>query len=307
MKKFLLALAAAAVLWGQVPTAQPQPATSPYSTVLLNLLPTYDRTSYQATFHTPAPAFDITKPAKNWVDTTKKCDNGSSTYQSLTPDMQPKFVPFVLSNCDAAVVNLAGLPTFAAYVPNQISNVNVACSLPSCTPVPIGPALQATMLQAQSLLADIGDPTLTVTDAGQGPIGPGSPFGYSKANPASDVSIYMVGQMNVGTYWAMRNAKGVGYPGTWTKVSAGVYNWTPGVVNDGSTSTLPAVPLPVRLLLPNEKFSQTTGTLIPVPIIVRTDVAQTPGAGLSSDISFGSADRDTLNQILTLLKKISGQ
>ncbi len=308
MKNALVALCLSAFgLFAQVPTAQPQPATSPYGLNVLTLLPEYTRASFESTFGVQPAAYDTTRPPKTWFDSTKQCNatNPSVTYQSLnqvaTDNIQ--FVPFNLSTCDAGSVNLKGLQHFAPYVlPFTSGNVLGSCNLPGCAPYAIGLGLQSTLAMAQSMLAEIGDSTLSITDTVPSP--PGTLFGYSKIDPSNTVSVYMIGQMNVGQYWPARNAKGVGYPGTWTKTATGIYAFTPTVMSDGSLDTRANVAVPVRTLLPNEKFDVQILGIFDSPVIDRTDLA--PAAPASGD-GFTSADRTALNAILAILNKLTGQ
>jgi len=316
MKKLFLALfLVAGLAFSQVPTAQPQPTDPTYNTSVLTLLPEYTRASFEATFGVQPAAYDATRPPKTWFDSTKKCDNNSSTYQQLDPKQSAGgFAPFTEDNCQASTVNLKGLQHFAAYVnPVITSNVTTRCSFTGCIATPLAVGLQSSLAMAQAMLAEIGDPTLKIVNNVPAP--PGSLFSYSIINPSSDVSVYYIGQMNVGIYWPARQSQGVGYPGKWVKTGAAVYAFTPAPAPvDGSLDTRPNVPVPVRLLLPNEKFvtNLVGGLGFSNLMIQRTDVAQpataagAPG-GVSTGGGFTDADRASLQQVLQLLKTALGQ
>lgn len=298
--KLLLSMFALGLgLSAQVPTPQPQPSTATYSVKVLDLLPSYTRETYESTFGKQAPAFDPNRAPKSWFDSTAGA--APKTYNNVnTAQATPVWTTFTLSGPEAATVNLPGLPHFPKFVnPVTNSNVTFKCNLPNCaaTQAPIGQ--QSTLAEAQAMLAEIGDPNLTITDVGVSK--PGCVFCYSKNDPGSSVSIYYIGSMNVADYWPNRNVNGVGYPGKWTKSFTGVYQFVPDVLTDGSNSTFQPIPVPERTLLANEKFKTVILGLIPVSVLSRTDVVdtdpQTGGNGNSSGGGFTDADRLLLRDI----------
>lgn len=288
-------------LFAQVPAPPPQPSTSPYSVTALELLPTYDRASYQKVTGTQAPPFDISKPAKSWFDSTA---SGSVTYQVFNGSLSsPAFLSVTMPSAQANTVNLPGLPTFATYAP-QVSNIVI--SIGTCqgaTSSGYSGSYQSTLDQAMALLNEIGDSTLVI-NTGTGSMFPGSSFAFCKIEPSNPISIYKLGNQNVGLMLQQRNAKGVGYPGSWGQKDAqGYYTFTPAVLNDGSTSTLGSIGTPSRALLPNEKLISVVNGIIPTPEIVRTDLTPTPSTGPSGD-GFGSDDRATMSQILKAVQAL---
>ncbi len=311
MKKKLLLLFVLSLgfSFAQVPTAKPQPATPTYALDQLILLPEYTRASYESTFGVQAGAYDVTRAPKTWFDSTKKCDNAVSTYQRLDPGVtldlsSVKFVSFTVSNCDASRVNLKGLPHFDKYVlPFSRSNITIKCTLSGCVPQEFSGGLQSTREMAEAMLAEIGDPSLTITDRVPGPVG--SLFVMSKVDPTSSVSLYYIGTDNVNVKWVARNVNGVGYPGKWVKTS-NEYNFVPALLDVGATDTRPNVPVPNRLLFQNEKFAFGALGLLGAPLfIARTDVASPViDTGVSVGGGFTQTDRVMLQQIFQMLTGI---
>ncbi len=290
-------------LFAQVPTPKPQPQSSSYSVTELELLPTYDRASYLKATGTQAPPFDITKPAKSWFDSTA---SGNVTYQVFNGSpASPAFLSVTMPASQANVVNLPGLPTFLPYTPH-VSNITIVANGQNQSGY--SGVYQSTFDEALALMNEIGDSSLVI-NTGTGPIFPGSTFVYTKIDPSNPVSIYKLNNQNVGLMLQQRNAKGVGFPGSWgQKDSQGNYTFTPAVLNDGSTSTMGSIGVPSRALLPNEKLVSVINGIIPTPEIVRTDL--TPAPPSPSTDGFTSADRDLLNQILRIaqaLQKVFGQ
>lgn len=297
MYKILLALTINLGLSAQVPTPQAQPSTATYSVKVLDLLPSYTRDSYESTFGKQAPAFDPNRAPKSWYDSTAGA--GPKTYNNVnTAQATPVWSTFQLSGPEAAAVNLPGLPHFARFVnPVLNSNITFKCNLPNCaaTQAPIGQ--QATLAEAQSMLAEIGDPNLRIDDLGVSK--PGCVFCYSKNDPGSSVSIYYIGSMNVADYWPNRNVNGVGYPGKWTKAFSGNYQFVADVLSDGAGTTFAPIPVPQRKLLSNEAFKTVLLGLIPVSVLTRLDVVDTDPqtGGNVSGGGFTDADRKLLSDI----------
>lgn len=303
MKKLIsLFLLSLGVALSQVPTPLPQPNTPTFPVSALELFPTYDRASYEAKFGKQAPAFDVNRAPKAWFDST--ATTGTKNYMVVGSNVSiPGFDTITLNASEASTVNLPGLPHFDKYVGVTTSNVAFSCNIPGCQSTPVGVILQSTRAAAEALKAEIGDTSLTVTEV-VGPTGPGSAFFYSKIDPNSPIGIFLVGSINVGQALASRNSKGIGYPGTWAKDVAG-YSFRFSSLNDGA-NTGAFLRVPVRDLLPNEQLTVQLAGIIPIPVVSRTDLTPTTvttstGGGFSDD------DRAILNQILQVLKKVTGQ
>jgi hypothetical protein len=145
---------------------------------------------------------------------------------------------------------------------------------------------------AQAMLTEIGDPALSITDLV--PSKAGCVYCYSKIDATSDVSIYRVGAMNVNDFWTSRNRLGAGFPGKWVKTAPGIYGFAPAAVDDGSADPRGNVPLPLRTLLANEKFTVQMLGIIAQTVITRTDIAPPP---VQSGGSFTATDRTLLEDI----------
>ena len=99
---------------------------------------------------------------------------------------------------------------------------------------------------------------------------------------------------------AAQNAAGVGAPGQWNLVSPGNPVWISTPAPTGLDDTRPAVAVPVRALLPNER-------LVPSPFglgsatVVRSDFGETSSTNQGD--GFTAADRNVLAAIFGLVSK----
>ena len=107
---------------------------------------------------------------------------------------------------------------------------------------------------------------------------------------------------DVGSLLPQMYAKGVGFPGSWSLTSAGA-GWKPEAISDCSGVTA-STPMPVRSLLPNEKFSVGVAGFIPILQITRTDAAGPSGISTLSSAGFSDADRALLTAIQAALTKL---
>lgn len=298
MKKIFALFMICLGLYAQAPVVPPQPATSPYAVNALELFPTYTRATYLAKTGTQAPPFDITRPAKAWYDSTA---TGSTTYNVFNQSPSaPELLSITLTQQVANSVNLPGLPTYAPYV-QQVSNVIVTNGASGSG---YSGLYQSTEAQADSLKAEIGDASLSIT-SGLGQMFPGSAYVYQKIDASNPVGIFLLGAQNVGQMLQQRNANGVGYPGTWSKNTAGNYLFSPATLNDGSTSTLGSTPTPVRPLLSNEALVSVPLGILLTAEVVRTDLPSTQPSNVPTTDGFTAADRTALSQMMTLLQALA--
>lgn len=295
MKTLLISLLLGCSLWAQTPTVQPQPNTATYGVSVLNLFPEYDRASFQATFGVQAPAYNPNRAPKTWFDSTAKV--GNNTYNVMGTNAE---TTINLSQFDAANVNLKGFPSFATF---RTAPQNVVISAAGGVKVPLNANTLATAAEVAALKAEIGDQSLAIVET-VGNAGQVGSFTYQKVDASSPYSLFTLGGQNAGLMLNERNARGVGYPGTWTKTAVG-YAFAPGMLSDGSSDSQPFVPVPVRELMSNEKFTTIIAGIIPLTVVGRTDMAS-PDPGATGG-GFTTDDRATLQQVLALLKKLMGQ
>lgn len=107
----LPAFLAIALLCGPFANAQTaQPSTPTYNVDALATVQIYNQASYLTAFKTSAPEFDVTKPAKNWIDGKAAADlaSGKSGKDWLSYQVfdNGQWVPYYSTRADAASINL---------------------------------------------------------------------------------------------------------------------------------------------------------------------------------------------------------
>lgn len=275
-----------------IPSAPPQPNQPVYGMDALALFQRYTRDSYRAKFGVEAPAWDSTRGKKDWFDSTA-IGNKSYTVAGVS-----SLLSLSLLSAEASTVNLPGLPAFEKWNPAPVTAPRADGS------AFVNNLLVSTKAQADALAAELGG-----TNVMEQADFPGALITWP-AGEERRIYVFTIPGLafpvNVGEKLAMKYAKGIGWPGQWTGLDP---TWQPGVLNDGISSganTLPAVAMPLRSLLPNEKI----GTSALSMVITRTDLASptSPAGG-----SFTDADRVTLQHIADIaqqnndmLKKLFG-
>jgi len=268
--------------------SQPQP-TQPdqpqYQISVLDLFPVYTtRAAYQQATGQQAPPFDPSQPLKEWADPA------------------PSGQPYLVFDSTAVATGYVGQFT-----------------------LPAAQAAQLNLPGAYNYTAYVSPPTDAMQYGPFGPIGPASPDQVCLQTDAQEIANQLapffpgvtpvVAQENTGLYhyvygqdprrqWAItfgnyifvaqtlieaRNYHGVGSPGHWTWDGQGHLNWVydqPVIAAPPNAATLP---VPIRALLPNEKFLFVLPTSPFQPngwwVVERTDLPQ-PAQPESSDQQF---------------------
>ena len=148
-------------------------------------------------------------------------------------------------------------------------------------------------IEAQEIMTEVGGTSLL--DEGNTPV---FPVIYPANEPRRVWDVVFKGEaLNVGVLLSMKYANGVGAPGHWdTSGSDPVWVSDPPAPT-GTGDTRPPRPMPVRNLLPNEKFQ--TG-LMGVGII-RADLQQNQEAQKGQ---FTADDRATLQTIYQIVSRL---
>jgi hypothetical protein len=285
-----------AACFAQVPTPRPEPAATSYDTSELNLLPSYTRATFQAAFGKDAPDFDLSRPPKSWFDSTQTCSpNGKSNYQVLSGS---NLTPLTISSCDAATVNLppAGQPQFPAAVEVHDSGVRYTGM------VDLDTYLQAAVNRIEVAAMTATTPIDVSKMAAQ--VQPDAQY-VCNWQSLNDASFHGGVDPNCGNPVALVS-KYSGLVTTWAQAAAvvqdlmGVVSGTPCKFCDAIAKA--PVPMPVRPLYADEKISVLgiMGGFVVLRIPPPTPVTVQGG-------TFTDVDRQALQQVLQILKLLTGQ
>jgi hypothetical protein len=275
-----------------LPIEQPQPNQEIYGVDVLNLFEICTRAQFEGAGG-PLIPFDPARPEQNWWD---------DTYAAIAPTQSVRYnavVPgaggvaavgsFTQTAAQMATPNFKGLPNYSKWIPAATRAVYNHAA-PSTTSA-IDPKDLSTAEQAQALLAelggtsivDIGENSVTLPNIGQIVF----PVTYPADDPRRLFAVVLSsGKLfNVGVALSEKYAAGVGAPGSWitdpTQISGLL--WQATAVPDGSASTVPALPVPCRLLRANERLmtSLVGGLGFQITQIQRTDLipATAPALG----------------------------
>lgn len=270
------------------PVIPPQPNLAFYGIQDLGLFKNYTRESYRAAFGIEAPAWDPAKVKKSWFDSTVDQSDAANVavYKIAGKDPSNNWTikQLVMPAREAATVNLPGAAVYPPYIvaPTQATRGGAVIN-------PIYLSLEA---DARALMATLGGSGLV--DEGSTPV---FPVIYPSNEPRRSWNIMFQGQAeNAGLLLLSRNRNGVGAPGNWdTTVATPV--WVPAPpAPTGADDTRPPRDMPVRDMLPNEKFQL---GLMGVSIM-RTDLQQQSN---EQSGQFTPADRQMLQQIYQIVSK----
>ena len=262
------------------PLEQPQPNHEFYDLTVLLLLKSYTRDSYRAAGNGD-PLWDPSRPEQNWWDDTYRGKTGPIVFNAIqyASDGAATIVQITQDAKAMATPNFKGLPNYPAWTPAPTAAVQLRSAGASATAV--DPNELSTPEQAQALFGELGG--ASVVDAGANSVtlpGIGEiifPISYPAGDSRRAFAIVLVnGKLaNVGQMLAEKYSAGVGHPGHWVtdaQRTSGL-NWQIDPVEDGSSSTGPAVPPPCRALKANERLqTMTVGTFFKATQIRRTDL-----------------------------------
>jgi hypothetical protein len=274
------------------PVSQPvvpaQPDLLAYGVQDLALFVSFTRDTYLSAFGVQAAAWDPARLQKTWFDSTADTSDPANVavYNVVGTDQTGNWTikQMVIQTGEAATLNLPGAITYPPYLIAPTSATRGGSFL--------SPNYLSLQSDAQSLMNLVGGSGLF--DEG---LSSTFPVMYPASEPRRLWDFLFNGQIiNVGALLQSQNANGVGSPGHWD-TSSGQPQWIPDPAPPtGVDDPRPARDMPVRNLLPNEKFQV---GLMGVSVI-RTDLqqqtAQTAG-------EFTPDDRATLQQIYQILTK----
>jgi hypothetical protein len=270
------------------PVTPAQPNLLAYGVQELSLFTSFTRANYLATFGVQAPAWDPTRLSKFWFDSTVDSSDPANVvvYNVVGTDQSGNWTikQMVIQTSEAATVNLPGLITYPAYA--------VAPTAATRGGSFINPNYLSLQSDADALTNQFGGSGLF--DEGQSST---FPVLYPASEPRRLWDFLFNGLIiNVGDLLLARNTLGIGSPGHWD-TSSGQPMWVPDPSPPaGLDDTRPPRDMPVRNLLPNEKFQV---GLMGVSI-VRTDLQQQADQSAGQ---FTPDDRATLQQIYQILTK----
>ena len=272
------------------PAAQPQPNRETFAIDALALFHTYTRESYRATFGVDAPAWDPTRLAKSWFDSTVDTTQPASAahYLMVGQDATGTWavLPYSMPANEAAIVNIPGVILYSPYV--------IAPTGATRGGSPINPAYLSLESQAQALMTAL---------SGTGLFDDGATAMLPNVYPADESrrswSFLWNGRaINVGQLLVQENTQGVGAPGHWD-VSSGSPVWIADPAPpSGLDDPRPPRPTPVRALLPNEQLE--AGPMGFGVQVLRTDLQL---AAAEASGAFTPDDRAMLVQIFQAVMK----
>lgn len=278
-----------------VPFNPPQPDSASYGVFDLHQFKTYDRETYRRAFSKSAKPFDPSRRVKTWFDSTKNCDDPDeiSTYKAIVTDKSGNLAikQFVITSCEASTVNLTGVEAFPRYEVQPTGAIIKGYRLDDeiIADLPLDPITLSTRSEAEQLVSEIGV-SLGLTEFSLPP-----PYSYYWPKDESRRQ-WKIGPYFAGQLIAAKNNYGVGRPGKWS-VREGLVEWSPdALVPPAGSDSRPAVPVPVRDLLPNEK-------LVPNPFGMRVQRLDRQPPGEPQPASFTEDDRKMLRLILETLQK----
>lgn len=234
-----------------------------------------------AATHPGAPLpWNPAKPIKRWFDTGAgniAMPDGTVTY-AIAGTM--KFEPLTMALADALVPNVP--PSVVNYPPYVIEPTTATSA-----GILINPEYLSTLADVQRLQSILGGVADSVR---RGAV-------FPTTEPRREYTITIGGvPINVGQLLKQQNALGVGHPGAWSLVNS-VPTWTPAPNDDAVLlSGTAEVPIPCKPLTATQTVEQG---------LMGWHVVDTAGDApvLVASGGFTDADRATLQQILTAVKK----
>ena len=275
------------------PVSQPvvpaRPNLIAYGIQELALFKTYTRDSFRAAFGIAAPPWNPSRLRKTWFDSTVDTSSPANVavYKIAVQDPVNGWTlkQMVIPAQEAAAVNLPGAIVYPAYTVAPTDATRGASR--------INPNYLSLESEARALMATLGATALV--EQGTSPV---FPVVYPPDEPRRMWAIVVNGrEENAGNLLLNLNSKGVGAPGKWNFSSGGLV-WVPAPeAPTGFDDTRPPRDMPVRDLLPNEKFQM---GLMGVSVI-RTDLEQQQA---QQQGQFTADDRATLQQIYRIVNKL---
>lgn len=244
-----------------IPQDPQQPSEAQYPLSALQIVKTYTPESYAAEFGAPPPP-NPNVPYKSWFDSTRVDKPGATRYVvGYTSDGKSIFQ--TIPNAIAARVNFPSRFEYPEYVPDPTKAVY---QLNGTYAGPVDPKDLCDWDTARAIAQELG--AKGIEDAtpmtGMYVFVPNGETRRELLIQFHDGSSEVAGQL-----LAEKNRWGVG-----AAVKVVGNNWELAVEN-AAVADGPAVPVPLRALLPNERIST---SLVGISIVVRTDLRPTTSA-----------------------------
>ena len=293
-----------------IPMAQSQPVQPnqpQYPISTLFLFPNYaSRAAYQQATGHQAPPFDPSRPPQYWEDPSQAGKSGIATYSIVDETAAGSGYVSVLNvnTAWAASVNLPGVFNYPQYVSAPTDAMMWGPFGPVGQAPPDQVCLQSdAQAMANTIAAFFPGQTPAVLEENNGA------YHYVYGNDPRRQWYIQIGKNNwlAQTLIESQNSHGIGYPGKWSLVG-GVLNWTPGNPVTEPPSGTPALPLPIRALLPNEQIVHLPGSLFTPAgtwVVERTDLQQ-PQPAETEDQQFADL-KAMLAQIQATLNTIASK
>lgn len=252
------------------PKTPAQPPLAVYGVDQLQLFPRLTRASYQEMYGEQAPAWERERRIKRWFDTSVlDHENGAPQTRIVAYDVfDPALGAITRLEMTAEEASKPNLPGAVVYPKHSVAPTPaVIRSLVTGEEWPLNPALLCEHFEAAALAGELGLPASAVGETTFG--GPHYRYRWNGETRRLWVVHWRNEKLQAAALLARRNEFGVGAPGRW-ELSGAEPVWLPEAPGDtGEHDPRPEMPIPVRRLLPGEKFRQAFGG---VWMVVRTDL-----------------------------------
>ena len=238
------------------PVVPAPPSEAAYSVDKLNLFPRLTRASYQDLYGLQPSAWDPSRRAKCWFDTSVienfkgDPDNEIALYEVFDPESATGTRPMAITIREAASVNLPGAYIYPAWTVAPTTARQFAPD--SSAGKPVNADLLCLRAEAVALASEIGAAPSDVLE-----IFPGGLFTVDwTGEPRRSWAIYWKGEPHhASALLRQKYANGVGAPGAWD-LQGITPIWVPARIETGEQDTRSEVPVPMRRLFENEKLTK---------------------------------------------------
>jgi hypothetical protein len=242
--------------------------------------------------------FDPAQAVKRWADPSKAALAPADPASYMIFDSRSGTeVPLKITNGVAATANVPA--TYPRYAPNPPTTpATLTAARSGATPLVMAVAANSlsTMEQASALAAEMG-PALNLQFSLTIWAQPGWVFNAN--NETREQFMLMapgIVAANVGNMLALKNANGVGSPGSWSLNANGQILWNAVTVPQPTASTPPDMPFPVRALLPGESFR--TGGLPGIWEVVSSNTFDPGAPATAGQVGQLQTDLNLIKQFL---------
>ena len=267
------------------PKPPAQPPLAVYGVDQLQLFPRLTRASYLEMYGEQAPAWDKQRRIQRWFDTTalEGVQGDPRTHLVAYDVFDPASGTIVEMKISAAEAATPNLPGALSYPKHAIRPTAAAIRhILTGEEWPLNPAHLCERAEAEQLARELGLDAEALSETQFG--GPYYVYRWNGETRRLWVVQWRGAALQAATLLARRNEFGVGAPGRW-ELSGAEPAWMPEAPGDtGERDPRPEMPVPVRRLLPDEKFRQAFGG---VWMVVRTDLTPPTQEELLSRVDRG--------------------